>query len=102
MVRLTLSILFRTTLLRASAGVIGVRLAVDGLLGLLHDGLLVQLGLVFLGLAFLEEGSTAAEEADADQEETADNAADDYTCDLAAGEAIVRAPRSSCRGSGGS
>ena len=40
-VRLTLKVLFGTALLRASAGVIRVRLAVDGLLGLLHDGLLV-------------------------------------------------------------
>ena len=88
-VRLPLDVLFRTTLLRASAGVIRVRLAVDGLLGLLRDGLLVQLGLMFLGFAFFEEGAAAAEEADADEEETANDAADDYACDLAAGEAVV-------------
>lgn len=89
MVRLALNILFRTAALRASAGVVGVRLAVDRLLSLLPDGLLVQLGLMFLGFAFLEEGSAAAEETYADEEETADHATDDDASNLATGEAVV-------------
>ncbi|KAI7052524.1 hypothetical protein KC366_g88 [Hortaea werneckii] len=58
---------------------------------------------MFLGFAFLEEGSAAAEKSDADEEEAANHAADDYACDLAAGEAvIIRASRRGCKWGGGS